>query len=98
MFVAQNFEGKVILITGGASGMGRATALYLAARGASLSLADLSSDGLDETVRLSNEAGHGAQILTRVVDVTKPEDVEGWVLASKEKFGKINGCLNAAGM
>jgi NAD(P)-dependent dehydrogenase (short-subunit alcohol dehydrogenase family) len=97
IMVSKTFEGKVILITGAASGMGRTTTLYLAARGASLSLADIATDGLDETVRLTNEAGHNVEILTRKVDVSKPQDVEGWVLASKEKFGKIDGCLNAAG-
>ena len=51
-----SFEGKVAVITGAGSGIGRALALNLAARGAKLALSDIDADGLAETVR----AGRGA--------------------------------------
>ncbi|KAH8668809.1 short chain dehydrogenase/ reductase [Xylariales sp. PMI_506] len=92
------FAGKVILITGGASGIGETAAVYLAARGASLSLSDVAGDNLESVVQRIKEESPDAQVLTQVVDVTNSQQVEDWVVASKEKFGKIDGCVNSAGI
>jgi NADP-dependent 3-hydroxy acid dehydrogenase YdfG len=97
MAEAKPFTGKVILITGAASGIGQATATYLAARGATLSLCDISSSRLEVVEKAVRDSFAGTQVLTHTVDVCDPKQVEEWVLASKEKFGKIDGCVNSAG-
>jgi NAD(P)-dependent dehydrogenase (short-subunit alcohol dehydrogenase family) len=62
-------NGKVALITGGGSGIGRATALALASEGASIAVADVNEDGGRETVRLVEERSGRAAFVP--VDVTK---------------------------
>lgn len=94
---AKPFVDKVILVTGAAQGIGEVISTYVAARGATLSLADVQKEKLDATAKRITEAYPGVQILTRAVDITDPKSVEDWVVASKEKFGKINGCVNNAG-
>ena len=54
---AQQFEGKVAVITGAGSGIGRALALNLATRGARLALSDIDTEGLAETVRRAEALG-----------------------------------------
>ena len=54
-----SFEGKVAVITGAGSGIGRALALNLAAKGAKLALSDIDSEGLAETVRQAEAVGAG---------------------------------------
>ncbi|KAI1398282.1 3-alpha--hydroxysteroid dehydrogenase [Hypoxylon fuscum] len=95
---AKPFVDKVILVTGAAQGIGEVISTYVAARGATLSLADVQKEKLDATAKRITEAYPGVQILTRAVDITDPKSVEDWVVASKEKFGKINGCVNNAGI
>ena len=55
-----NLKDKVIIVTGGAQGLGRAMALALAARGARLALVDLNQEKLDETAQACIDAGGGA--------------------------------------
>lgn len=91
------FAGKVILITGAASGIGEATAKFLAARGATLSVCDISSARLEVVEKAIQDSFAGTQVLAHTVDVRDPKQVEEWVLSSKKKFGKIDGCVNSAG-
>ncbi|KAK7912094.1 hypothetical protein PG985_014575 [Apiospora marii] len=91
----QPFQGKVICITGAAQGIGLATAEYLAARGATLSLCDMSfgEEGGAMTDGLS-----GADNMTMYADVCNPVSVKAWVEATVEKFGRLDGCVNNAGV
>lgn len=92
------FDGKVILITGGGSGLGRATAVRVAKEGARVALVDISEKGLAESVEAIREAAPEAQTITVTGDVSKEADVEAYVAATLEAFGRIDGFFNNAGI
>lgn len=92
-----SMAGKVIAITGGASGIGLATAYLLASRGATLSLADVSDRGL-EAASEAIKAAHAVEILTFSLDVRNPEQVNTWIQETIAKFGKLDGAANIAGV
>ena len=83
------FEGKVVLITGAASGLGKATALHIAREGGALSLVDLNAQGLDDVKAAILEVAPDAQLETITADVSKEADVENYVAKTVERFGKI---------
>jgi NAD(P)-dependent dehydrogenase (short-subunit alcohol dehydrogenase family) len=86
--MAGMLEGKVVLVTGAARGIGRESPLLFAREGARVVVADLSAEGVKETVKLITEAGGGATAV--VTDVSKPADQaygiahERWSLAGFE--------------
>ncbi|MFQ5417198.1 MAG: SDR family NAD(P)-dependent oxidoreductase [Myxococcota bacterium] len=92
----RRFDGKVVLITGAASGIGRATALRMADEGAKLFCVDLQADALQETVKEIVE--RGAEGEGRVCDVSKPEDIDATVAACIDRFGKLDALCNIAGL
>lgn len=92
------FATRTVLITGGGSGLGRATAVRLATEGAQLSLVDVSEAGLSATRAAVLEVAPEAEILTTIADVSKQEDVDGYVRATIERFGRIDGFFNNAGI
>lgn len=92
------FEGRTILITGGGSGLGRATAVRVAGEGAKLSLVDISEAGLEATKAAVLEAAPGAEVITTIADVSKQADVDGYVQATLDAFGRIDGFFNNAGI
>lgn len=92
------FEGKVELITGAASGLGRAAALQLAREGAKLSLVDLNEQSLNETKRLILGEFPDAEVLLITADVSNEREVENYVNKTVEKYGKIDGFYNNAGI
>jgi len=92
----QRFEGKVALITGAASGIGRATAQRLASEGASVFCLDVQAEGLEETAKLASQAGGAAA--TVVCDVSQEAEVESAVAACIERFGRLDLLCNVAGV
>ncbi|MGO1236660.1 glucose 1-dehydrogenase [Microbacterium gubbeenense] len=92
------FDGKTIVITGGGSGLGRATAVRVASEGAQLALVDISEEGLAASIDAVREAAPDATVITVVADVSKESDVEAYVSATIEKFGRIDGFFNNAGI
>ncbi|PRY10786.1 glucose 1-dehydrogenase [Kineococcus rhizosphaerae] len=92
------FSDRVVLITGGGSGLGRATAVRLATEGARLSLVDVSAEGLAASAAAVAEAAPGAEVLTVTADVSKEADVDAYVAATLERFGRIDGFFNNAGI
>jgi len=94
--MAGRLEDKVGLVTGGASGIGRATAMAFAREGAKVVLADLVVDGGEEVVRLINEAG-GEAILVRC-DVSKRAEVDAMINKAVETYGRLDYAFNNAGI
>ena len=92
----QSYSGKVAFITGGASGIGRATALAFAREGASVVVADVSEEGNQETVRLVEELG-GRAHATRC-DVSRSEDIKTALATTIEVFGRLDFAFNNAGI
>lgn len=92
-----SLEGKVIAITGGASGIGLATAKLLASRGAKVAIADVQSGLLEEAATAIKAAGH-PDVLTTVVDVRDGESVKSWVSRIVKRFGRLDGAANIAGV
>ncbi|MDF2233722.1 SDR family NAD(P)-dependent oxidoreductase [Albimonas sp. CAU 1670] len=90
------FEGRVCAITGAGSGIGRALALELAARGARLALADVAQAGLDETAAQARE--RGAEVETTTLDVCDPAALAAWAEATEARFGAVHQLYNNAGI
>jgi len=87
--------GKAVLISGAASGIGRATALTAAANGARVMVADVDADGGAETVARVRSAGGVAEFVR--VDVSQSEQVANAVHATVDAFGSLDGAYNNAG-
>jgi NAD(P)-dependent dehydrogenase (short-subunit alcohol dehydrogenase family) len=91
-----DFKGKVIAITGGASGIGLATAKLLSPAGAKLSLADVNEDALRKVV--SELEAEGGEVIGVKVDVRDSNQVDSWIKQTVDKFGKLDGAVNLAGI
>lgn len=87
------FDQKLVLITGGAAGIGRATAVQLAKEKANLMLIDLDPVGLAETKKLCLEANPTSKVEFVAADCSKDEQVEAYVKQTVETFGRIDGAF-----
>lgn len=90
-----DFEGKVIALTGGASGIGLATAQNIHARGASIAIADVDQAALDKAADIFK--GSERLLLTKL-DVSDRKAVDSWIHSIIQKFGKLDGAANCAGI
>ncbi len=89
-------EGKVAIVTGGGTGLGRAIALRFATEGARVAIGEIRSDAGDRTCReIFDRGGEAVSIPT---DVTDPEQVSRLVDACDEQFGRIDVLVNNAGV
>ena len=89
-------EGKVAIITGAGSGIGRTTALLFSKEGAKVAVFDVVKQGADETVRMIQEAG--GEALSVQGDVTNAADVQRMVKETLKKFGRVDILFNNAGI
>ena len=89
-------EGKIALVTGGASGIGRATASIFAREGAKVVVADVLEDGGAETARMIEDAGGEASFVR--CDVTDPASVEALVKRVVDIYGRLDCAFNNAGI
>ena len=90
------FSGKVVLVTGAASGLGRAASLRFAAEGARLCLVDLNAEGLTETARRIGEAG--GKSVTYAGDLGDAANCAKAVATAIEAFGQLDVLCNVAGI
>jgi NAD(P)-dependent dehydrogenase (short-subunit alcohol dehydrogenase family) len=91
-----DFTGQVAFVSGGGSGIGRATALAFAARGAAVSVTDIDKASAVETARLIQTAGGRASAVA--CDVAVEEDVQGALQHTIATFGRLDIAFNNAGI
>lgn len=89
-------SGKVMFVTGGASGLGRDVAVQAAEQGARIAIMDVRADRLDETRVLVEAAG--AECLVIQADLTKEDDVVRTIAAVVDRFGQLDIVVNSAGV
>lgn len=89
------FAGKVALVTGGATGIGRATALRYAQEGAQVAVADINEEEGANTVELIEKAGGKAFFVQ--ADMTRASDIKDMVEKAVGKFGRLDAAFNNAG-
>jgi len=94
--MAGSLQNRVALVTGGGSGIGRASARALARAGAKVVVVDIADDGGEETVRLICTAGGEAQFLH--ADVSRAGEVEGMVRGAIDAYGRLDCAHNNAGI
>ncbi|MGY0489261.1 glucose 1-dehydrogenase [Streptomyces sp. WG-D5] len=92
------FDGKVVLITGGGSGLGQAAAERVAAEGAKLALVDVNAEGLAKSAAAIEKAVPGAEVLTITADVSDEASVERYVAQTTKAYGRIDAFFNNAGI
>jgi citronellol/citronellal dehydrogenase len=98
VFAPGCFEGRTALITGGGSGIGRATAVLLATLGARVAVMGRRPEALEGTVAAAHEAGAAHEVLTASADVREPEQVDACsTLCSRTTLGRIDVLVNNAG-
>ena len=94
--MSSNIENKVVVITGGSSGLGEATARFLAQKGAKVVLGARRSEKLDAIVNDIRAKGGEAKYVT--MDVTKSDQVKALVDKAVETYGRLDVMINNAGL
>lgn len=92
----QPLLGRVYAVTGGASGIGLATARTLSRRGATVCIADVDA----EAMKTAGEyfASQGVEVPIERVDVSKRKEVDGWIESIIARYGRLDGAANVAGV
>lgn len=88
-----DFTGKTYLVTGAASGMGRAVCKLISARGGRVILVDIDALGMQETQRMCQTDTYALQL-----DLSKPETFRDAIIKTVSEFGKLNGLIHCAGL
>lgn len=92
----KRFTEKVVLVTGAASGIGRAAAERLAAEGGKIFCTDINADALSEVVDAITEAGGTA--VAHAFDIGSEEQVNACIAACVQQFGQLDAVVNMAGV
>jgi NAD(P)-dependent dehydrogenase (short-subunit alcohol dehydrogenase family) len=91
-------NGKTAIVTGGASGIGRATARLLATDGARVAIVDIQAEAARATADELNQAGAGAEAVAIHADLARPEECASAVDAVLDAFGRVDILVNDAGV
>jgi NAD(P)-dependent dehydrogenase (short-subunit alcohol dehydrogenase family) len=94
--MARQLQNKVILVTGGGSGIGRATSLLLAKQGAKVMIADYAPEGAERTVKAIKESGGDANCVA--ADISIATQVEALIKQTVATYGRLDGAFNNAGI
>jgi NAD(P)-dependent dehydrogenase (short-subunit alcohol dehydrogenase family) len=94
----KNFNGKTVIITGAAMGLGLAASKVLAKKGANLSLVDYNEEALENAKKEIQQIAPEAKILITIADVSNEEAVQNYVAKTVAEFGRIDGFYNNAGI
>ena len=94
--MSRKLEGRVAVLTGAANGIGRALASRLAEEGATVCLADINADALEETARTL--ASKGANVSTHAIDVSDGGQVESFAREVADRHGRADVLINNAGV
>ncbi|WP_158977059.1 SDR family NAD(P)-dependent oxidoreductase [Cellulophaga sp. L1A9] len=92
-----NIEGKIALITGADSGIGKSTASFLVDEGVTIILSDRDQEALDDTIKELKETRKDAKIFGITADITKNEEVKALAKKIEDDFGGAHIVVNAAG-
>jgi short-subunit dehydrogenase len=95
--MTQRFQGRICIVTGAASGIGRAVAIALAREGATLAISDKNAAGLEETRALMGDASSNRHLVD-VFDVADPAAIEAYARRTKEVLGNADFLFNIAGL
>ena len=95
-FDAKRLRGRVALVTGAGSGIGRQTALACASRGARIAICDVGADGLRRTA--SDLRSRGAEVLAERLDVSKAAEMGSFAEAVRHELGTVDLLVNNAGV
>ena len=96
--MSKRFDGKVVIVTGAATGLGYAVAQRLAAEGARLALLDIDSSGIERAAAAVAAEVPSAEILTVTGNVAAEGEVSALVNETLSRFGRIDGLYNNAGI
>ncbi|HXK23669.1 MAG TPA: SDR family NAD(P)-dependent oxidoreductase [Myxococcota bacterium] len=96
--MAGRLQGKVAVITGGASGIGRASALRFLEEGARVAIGDLHEKNAEETLRIAARRGYAERLRSFRVDVAREDDVAMLVRGAATTFGRLDCVFNNAGV
>lgn len=94
--MTNRLAGKVAIVTGATSGIGKATALLMASEGAKVVVAGLTTESAEETVHEIQEAG--GEAIAIQADVSQPDQVKSMVDTAVERFGQVDVAFNNAGI
>ncbi|MEO6629578.1 MAG: SDR family NAD(P)-dependent oxidoreductase [Aquihabitans sp.] len=95
----ERFSDRVVIVTGAASGIGKATAARLASEGAKVLASDITADALDASVASANAgASAGGEVLAHVADISDEAQAAGTIEAAIGQWGRLDGLCNIAGM
>jgi NAD(P)-dependent dehydrogenase (short-subunit alcohol dehydrogenase family) len=95
----ERLSGRVAIVTGAASGIGRATAARLTREGAKVVATDIVAEALADSMREANEgAGGGGECIAHVADIASETDAAETITTAIEAFGRLDGLANIAGM
>ena len=92
--MAERFKGKIVIVTGAASGIGEATARRFVAEGAKVALVDRNNESLEKVAK----SLPGDQVMVHAADVSDSSAVDGMVAAVVDRFGRLDVIVNNAGV